>query len=165
MSKLFHLPLTIFWAPVCTGNGLSFELNAAGGLPEMFCGWELSLDTHCRVVRRKFKQRLHDQTQKRVQDTMGHSALLICHLAQCSPGAWEGLHGGKNQNELCRVYPYGYFILALSQKFYVLFSLENLEFTWEGSSEAYEGQGRLQKWLPCIDVILTLPFHTSGGGG
>lgn len=76
MSKLFHLLLTIFWAPICTGNTLSFELNAPGGLPEIFCGWELSLDTHCRVVRRKFKQRLHDQTQKRVQDTMGHSALL-----------------------------------------------------------------------------------------
>lgn len=101
MSKLFHLPLTIFWAPVRTGNSLSFELNAAGGLPGIFCGWELSLDTHCRVVRRKFKQRLHDQTQKLVQDTTGHSALLICHLAQCSPGAWEGLHGAKNQNELC----------------------------------------------------------------
>lgn len=76
MGKLFHLPLTIFWAPVCTGNSLSFELNAAGGLPEIFRGWELSLDTHWRVVRRKFKQRLHDQTQKRVQGTTGRSALL-----------------------------------------------------------------------------------------
>lgn len=162
MSKLFHLPLTIFWAPVCTGNSLSFELNAAGGLPEIFCSWELSLDTHCRVVRRKFKQRLHDQTQKRVQDIMGHSALLICHLTQCSPGAWERFNGGKNQNELCRVYPYGYFIPALSQKLYVLYSLVTLEFTWEGSSEGYEGQRKLQKWLPYVGMILTLPFPTSG---
>lgn len=107
------------------------------------------------MVRRKFKHKLRDQTQKPVQDTTGHSALLIRHLAACSPGAWGRLHGGNNRNVFIRVYPCGFFILVLSQKCYVPYSLVTPELGWQSRSEGDGGPGKVQKWLPSIGLGLS----------